>query len=73
MPRNYSCTNIDIPDPVLKNFTFVRERFDNRQPIMKSMNRASSYFSLDDDFVKLRTNEVNNGYKQKQQNTKIAY
>lgn len=72
MPRNYICTNSDIPVSALKNFSFVRDRFNHRQPMIKSVHGASSYTSLDDDFATLKPNEVINGYMEKYAKNKLG-
>jgi hypothetical protein len=72
MPRNYLCTNSDIPVSALKNFSFVKNRFDNRQAIIKSVQGVSSYISLADDFTTLKPNNVINGYMEKYAKNKLG-
>jgi hypothetical protein len=66
VPKNYICTDTDIPLHALKNFTFSRERFENRNPIIRSVEGVSSYYSLENDFDTLVPNEVINGFMQRQ-------
>lgn len=64
--KNYICTDTDIPLHALKNFTFSRERFENRNPIIRSVEGVSSYYSLENDFDTLVPNDVINGFMQRQ-------
>jgi hypothetical protein len=72
VPKNYICTDSDIPSYALKNFTFSRKRFENRSPIISSVEGASSYFSLANDFDTLVPNEVINGYMEKYAKNKLG-
>lgn len=65
MPRNYICTDSDIPVSALKNFTFSRQNFENREPIVCMADGAGSYFSLVNDFDTLVPNEAVNRYMRK--------
>jgi hypothetical protein len=66
VPKNYICTDSDIPSHALKNFTFSRKRFENRTPIIHSIDGASSYFSIENDFDTLLPNGAINTYMERQ-------